>query len=186
MGATLAGSVELTFDDGPDPVWTPAVLAALRGSPLRATFYVIGERAEEHPELVTAILAAGHAVELHCFGHVRHDRSDQAAIERDTDRALAVLADLGVQPHRWRTPAGYIAPWTKAIADARELELCGWDVDTNDWRGYHAEQMLAEVGPSLRHGSVVLLHDGLGPGALRTTCEETVRFARLIAAEALA
>lgn len=46
--------------------------------------------------------------------------------------------------------------------------------------------MLAEVGPSLRHGSVVLLHDGLGPGALRTTCEETVRFARLIAAEALA
>ena len=66
------------------------------------------------------------------------------------------------------------ASWTQEIAAAHDLELYGWDVDSHDWRGDGAEQMLAAVGPDLRAGAVVLLHDGLGPGALRQGCEETV------------
>jgi peptidoglycan/xylan/chitin deacetylase (PgdA/CDA1 family) len=184
VAASLAGSVELTFDDGPDPIWTRAVLAALRGSPLRATFFVIAARAEKHPELLATACTDGHAVELHCYEHVAHTATDRATIERDTERALSVLADLGIQPRRWRTPGGVHAPWTQEIADAHELELCGWDIDSHDWRGHRAERMLADAGPDLHHGAVVLLHDG--PGALRDSCEETVRFARLLAAEAVA
>jgi peptidoglycan/xylan/chitin deacetylase (PgdA/CDA1 family) len=183
---SLAGSVELTFDDGPDPVWTPAVLAALRGSSLRATFYVITSRAAAHPQLVAAIRAGGHAIELHCHEHVRHTEVDRAAIEGDTQRALTTLANLGVTPHRWRTPWGAQASWTEEIAAAHDLELVGWDVDTHDWRGDAAEAMLASVGPELHEGAVVLLHDGLGPGAQRQGCEETVRFTRMIAAESVA
>ena len=186
MAPSLAGSVELTFDDGPDPVWTPEVLAALSGSPLRATFFVIARRAAAHPQLVAAIRAAGHAVELHCYAHVRHTEVDRPTIEDDTRRALATLSDLGVNACRWRTPWGVRAPWTDEIAATHELELCGWDVDSHDWRGDGAEQMLAAVGPELHQGAVVLLHDGLGPGSLRQGCEETVRFTRLIAAEAVA
>jgi peptidoglycan/xylan/chitin deacetylase (PgdA/CDA1 family) len=184
--ASLARSVELTFDDGPDPVWTPAIIAALRGSPLRATFYVIAAKAAGHPRLVAATRAAGHTIELHCYEHVRHTESDRATIEADTRQALAVLATFGVRPRRWRVPFGAQAPWTPEIADAYGLELCSWDVDTHDWRGDGAEQMLANVGPELHHGAVVLLHDGLGPGSLRDGCEETVRFTRMIAAEAVA
>jgi peptidoglycan/xylan/chitin deacetylase (PgdA/CDA1 family) len=183
VAASLAGSVELTFDDGPDPVWTPAVLAALSGSSLRATFFVIAPRAAAHPQLVAAIRAGGHAVELHCYEHVRHTDVDRAAIERDTQQALATLAGLGVHPRRWRTPGGVHAPWTEEIAAAHDLQLCGWDVDSHDWRGDGAEQMLAAVGPELREGAVVLLHDGLGPWAQRQGCQETVRFTRMIAAE---
>jgi peptidoglycan-N-acetylglucosamine deacetylase len=183
---SLAGSVELTFDDGPDPVWTPAVLAALSGSSLRATFFVIASRAAEHPGIVAAIRSAGHAVELHCHEHVRHTEVDRAAIESDTERALTALADLGVRPSRWRTPWGAQAPWTEEIAAAHELELWGWDVDTHDWRGDGAETMLASVGPELHAGAIVLLHDGLGPGAQRQGCEETVRFTRMMAAESVA
>jgi peptidoglycan/xylan/chitin deacetylase (PgdA/CDA1 family) len=186
VAPSLAGSLELTFEDGPDPVWTPAVLAALRGSPLRATFFVVGTRVGEHPELVTAMRAAGHSVELHCYSHVRHTEADRATIERDTERALDVLRDAGIEPRRWLTPDGLIAPWTPEIAAAHRLELCGWDIDTKDRCGHRAERMLAEAGPSLRRGAVVLLHDGLGPGDRRRGCEETVRFARLIAAEAMA
>ncbi|MEA2357835.1 MAG: peptidoglycan-N-acetylglucosamine deacetylase [Solirubrobacteraceae bacterium] len=186
VSASLAGSVALTFDDGPDPVWTPAVLAALRGSPLRATFFVIAPRAVEHPELVAAARAAGHAVELHCYDHVRHTELARADVERDTERALEALADLGVRPTRWRPPYGVEAEWTREVADAFGLTLCGWDLDTNDWRGHAAEHMLAEVGPGLRPGAVVLLHDGVGPESLRDGCEETVRFAQLLAAEAVA
>ena len=185
MPPSLAGSVELTFDDGPDPVWTPAVLAALSGSSLRATFFVIASRAAEHPQIVAAIRSGGHAIELHCHEHVRHTEVDRPTTEDDTRRALTTLADLGVRPRRWRTPWGVQAPWTQEIATAHELELCGWDVDSHDWRGDGAEQMLAAVGPELHEGAIVLLHDGLGPGALRLGCEETVRFTRLIAAEAV-
>jgi peptidoglycan-N-acetylglucosamine deacetylase len=186
VAGSLAGSVELTFDDGPDPIWTPAVLAALSGSSLRAKFFVIAPRAAEHPRLVAAIRAGGHAVELHCNEHVRHTDVDRATIEEDTRRALATLADLGVRPRRWRTPWDARAPWTEEIAAAHELELYGWDIDSHDWRGDAAEQMLAAIGPELHEGAVVLLHDGLGPGALRRGCEETVRLTRMIAAESVA
>ena len=186
MAPSLAGSVELTFDDGPDPVWTPAILAALSGSSLHAAFFVIARRAAAHPRLVAAIRAAGHDVELHCHEHVRHTEANRSAIEDDTRRALTTLQALGVRPRRWRTPWGARASWTQEIAAAHDLELCGWDVDSHDWRGDGAEQMLASVGPDLHEGAVVLLHDGLGPGALRLGCEETVRFTQMIAAEAVA
>jgi peptidoglycan/xylan/chitin deacetylase (PgdA/CDA1 family) len=81
VAPSLAGSVELTFDDGPDPVWTPAVLAALSGSALQASFFVIGSRAAEHPQVIAAIRAGGHAVELHCYDHLRHTGVDRATIE---------------------------------------------------------------------------------------------------------
>ena len=103
-----------------------------------------------------------------------------------TQCALTTLADLGVTPHRWRTPWGAQAPWTEEIAAAHDLELCGWDVDTHDWRGDAAEAMLAAVGPELHAGAGVVRHDGLGPGARRQGCEETVRFTRMIAAESVA
>jgi peptidoglycan-N-acetylglucosamine deacetylase len=93
---------------------------------------------------------------------------------------------MGVRPHRWSTPWGVHAPWTREVAAKYGLELCGWDIDTHDWRGDRAERMLAEMGPDLCHGAVVMLHDGLGPGAMRNGCEETVRFARMLAAEAAA
>jgi peptidoglycan/xylan/chitin deacetylase (PgdA/CDA1 family) len=186
VALSLAGSVELTFDDGPDPVWTPAVLAALSGARLRATFFVIAQRAAAYPQVIAAIRAAGHAVELHCDEHVRHTDAGRPTIEADTRRAIATLGRLGIRPRRWRIPWGVEAPWTAEIAAEHELELCGWDVDSHDWRGDGAEQMLATIGPELRPGAVVLLHDGLGPGARRRGCEETVRFTRMIAAESVA
>jgi peptidoglycan-N-acetylglucosamine deacetylase len=175
-------AAELTFDDGPDPVWTPAILDALADHPAPATFFVIGERARAHPDVVAAVLARGHQVQLHCHEHVRHTEAGRAAIERDTVRALEVLGELGVRPTRWRTPWGDQAPWTAEIARAHGLELVGWTVDTEDWRGDRAETMFAAIAAQLRPGAIVLLHDGLGPGSRRAGCEETVRLTRRIVA----
>jgi len=174
--------LELTFDDGPDPVWTPAVLDALDAHGARGTFFVMGERAREHPEVVGEVLGRGHAVQLHCHQHLRHTEVGREAIEADTARALAVLARLGVRPTRWRTPWGAQAAWTAEVAHGHGLELVGWDVDTHDWRGDDAEAMLRAISPALRPGAVVLMHDGLGPGSRRADCEQTVRLTRLIAA----
>lgn len=154
-------ALSLTFDDGPDPVWTPRVLAALAEAGARATFFVMARRAAGAPELVGAMRAAGHAVELHCLRHVRHRVAGRAAVARDTREALRLLGGLGVHPRGWRLPWGEAAPFSGAIAAAHGLTLCGWTLDTRDWRGDRAETMLAGVADEVRPGAVVLMHDGL-------------------------
>jgi peptidoglycan/xylan/chitin deacetylase (PgdA/CDA1 family) len=178
-----AAGVTLTFDDGPDASWTPRVLRELAGAGVHATFFVIVPRARARPELVRAIVDGGHEVGLHCWEHVRHSRSSRAAIEADTDRALEALAELGVRPRRWRTPWGDTAPWTAALADARDLSLEGWTADTHDWRGDDAETMLAATVPQLGPSGTVLMHDGIGPGARRGDCLQTVRLIAPLCAE---
>ena len=168
----------LTFDDGPDPVWTPAVLDALETAGARATFFVLGERAAAHPEMVQRMVATGHGVEVHGHGHLRHPDTPRECVEGDLAAALVVLSGLGIAPRLWRVPWGDLAVWSGEIAAANGLTLAGWTADTNDWRGGDAESMLAAVEPLLRPVAVVLAHDGLGPGALRTDCSETVRLVR--------
>ncbi len=168
-------AVALTFDDGPDPVWTPIVLRRLARLGARATFFVVVPHALRLPHLVRAMRADGHAVELHCWDHVRHSRRTRDDVERDTDRALEALAGIGVAPTRWRTPWGDTAEWSADVAAARGLALAGWTMDTHDWRGDTAERMLDAVRPGLLPGGVVLMHDGIGPGATRVDCLQTVR-----------
>ncbi|HEV7493705.1 polysaccharide deacetylase family protein [Baekduia sp.] len=164
----------LTFDDGPDPRWTPAVLDALRATNARATFFVLGPCAAAHPELIVRTRAEGHAVGVHAYEHVRHTELDAKAGAADLDRALSVLERLDVRPEIWRTPWGVEAAWTRPTAAARGLRLVGWNADTHDWRGDAADTMLAAVAPAIEDGAIVLAHDGLGPGATRSGCEETV------------
>lgn len=170
----MPGRIALTFDDGPDPTWTPRVLAALARAEAGATFFVMGSAVARHPQVLEATLAAGHDVELHCGEHLRHTDTSRAAIERDADRALELLREHGVRPSLWRLPWGRMAPWSAEVAAERGLELVGWSADTHDWRGDQAASMLAALEPRLEPGTVVLMHDGLGPGARRPGCAETV------------
>lgn len=169
-----AGRVFLTFDDGPDPVWTPRVLEALREADARATFFVVAPEALRHPALVSEMLLAGHRVEFHCSAHLRHTERTRLDVEADTREGLRDLASLGVSPRLWRPPWGVSGPWTEALADAFGLRLALWTIDPHDWRGDTAPAMLDHAERRIAPGSVVLLHDGLGPGALRPGCGETV------------
>jgi peptidoglycan/xylan/chitin deacetylase (PgdA/CDA1 family) len=150
------------------------VLDALRAAGAHATFFVLGPAAAAHPELIVRTLAEGHAIGVHAHEHVRHTELDAAAGAADLDRALSVLERLGVRPEIWRTPWGVEAGWTRPTAEARGLRIVGWNADTHDWRGDSADAMLAAVEPVIEDGAIVLAHDGLGPGATRTGCEETV------------
>jgi peptidoglycan/xylan/chitin deacetylase (PgdA/CDA1 family) len=164
----------LTFDDGPDPVWTPAVIDRLRQHELRATFYVIGSRVRAYPELVSQMLEVGHEVGVHCTRHIRHTELTDSELAADTDASLQILDAAGVAPRTWRTPWGVQSPATRLVAAQRGLKLIGWGADTHDWRGDGAADMLATVAPRLASSVVVLMHDGIGPGARRDDCTETV------------
>ena len=176
----------LTFDDGPDPAWTPAVLDALARVGARATFFVLGAAAEPYPEPVLRALEEGHAVELHGYEHLRHSEHSVERVAEDAERGLAVLRGLGARPALWRVPWGDVASFTPALADLVGLTLAGWTADTVDWRGDDAATMLATIEPQLRPGAVVLAHDGLGPGALRDGCAETVALIEPLVAAARA
>jgi peptidoglycan/xylan/chitin deacetylase (PgdA/CDA1 family) len=135
MTAGAPATISLTFDDGPDPRWTPAVLGALDRARARATFFVLTTQVLAHPGWLERIRAAGHAVGLHAHEHRRHTTLTPGEICRDADTALAVLARHDITPTVWRLPWGVAAPATAAIARDRDLELVHWTADTEDWRG---------------------------------------------------
>ncbi len=166
--------ISLTFDDGPHPIWTPRVLGALRRAEARATFFVVAPLAQRFPRLISDILRYGHGVEFHCTEHVRHTEQSQKEVEADVRDGLQVLQRQGVCPRFWRPPWGVLAPFTSEIAYAFGLELALWTEGTHDWRGDPASEMLKRVRSELRPGSIVLMHDGIGPGARRSGCGETV------------
>jgi peptidoglycan/xylan/chitin deacetylase (PgdA/CDA1 family) len=174
----------LTFDDGPDPRGTPAVLDALARADGRATFFVIAPRAARHPDLIDRIAAAGHTVGVHCDEHVRHGDRDRAWLTTDTERALGRLDRLGIRPSLWRAPWGRLAPWSAEVGASLGLRLVGWDVDTHDWRGDRADVMFGAHHAALVDAAIVLAHDGIGPGARRTDCVETASFVTLVARHA--
>ncbi len=176
--------LRLTFDDGPDPEWTPRLLDALSALGARATFFPIAPRAAAEPGIVERILAEGHVVGVHCHEHVRHSERSADEVRHDGERALGMLRSLGARPTLWRTPYGDVAPFSEEVAGELGLRIVGWTVDTHDWRGDLAEEMFDLARPGLTDGAVVLAHDGIGPGALRSTARETVAFVRLVGAYA--
>jgi peptidoglycan/xylan/chitin deacetylase (PgdA/CDA1 family) len=182
----VPGTICLTYDDGPDPVWTPRVLAALRRRAARATFFVQARRAEEHRDLIEAMLDAGHEVGFHCLDHVRHSQRTAVGVESDLTTGLEALARLGARPRAWRAPWGVETDATRMLAGEHDLRLWGWNVDTHDWRGDDVRRMFGalQVQGGLRGGDVILMHDALGPGARRDGCPETVALTKLLLASA--
>lgn len=167
--------VALTFDDGPDPVWTPLVLDALARASARATFFVVAPRAERHPFLLARMRDEGHDVAFHCTRHVRHDAMAPEEIEADVRSGLPAL---GRSVRLWRTPWGFVTPATEDVAREYRLRLVGWTADTEDWRGGPHGELLDRVEDRLLPGAIVLMHDGVGPGARREGCAGTVDLVR--------
>ena len=163
--------VALTFDDGPDPVWTPLVLDALANAGARATFFVVAPRATRYPSLISSMREKGHDVAFHCSEHVRHDAMTRREIEADVESGLLAL---GRSVRYWRSPWGLITLPTEEVANKHRLGLVGWTADTEDWRGGAPEDMLARIRGRISPGAIVLMHDGIGPGATRDVCSGTV------------
>jgi peptidoglycan-N-acetylglucosamine deacetylase len=174
-------TLTLTFDDGPDPRWTPEVLRALDADGVLATFFMIGERVLEYPAVAACVRAAGHEIQLHCHRHTRHSEMSEQAIGADARAGIDALDAAGVRASRWRTPWGISSPATITVARRLGLELVGWTHDSHDLRGDSAASMLDRMLVRLREGGTVLMHDS--PGSLRDGCQNTIELlAPLIAA----
>ncbi|MDQ7990892.1 MAG: polysaccharide deacetylase family protein [Candidatus Dactylopiibacterium sp.] len=160
--AAARGEVAITLDDGPDPAVTPRVLEILAAHGARATFFCIGERAAAHPELVRAIVAAGHDVENHGQRHRNHLAfSALAGWRREILDAQATLETLtGRAPRFYRALAGIRNPFLDPVLAQAGLRLASWTRRGYDTRNTRADDVLARLTRGLAAGDILLLHDG--------------------------
>lgn len=168
--ATKAREVWLTIDDGPDPVDTPQILELLEAHDARATFFVIGENAGRHPDLVRAIAAAGHEVAHHTQTHplAMFWCATPAQVTKELDAALEVLGRAGCRPTRFRPPAGIKNPWLAPRLRARGLTGVGWSARGLERWSSDAGAVARRATRGVRPGSILLLHEGPRvPAAIR-------------------
>ncbi|HEY8472217.1 MAG TPA: polysaccharide deacetylase family protein [Natronosporangium sp.] len=162
---TGADYVALTFDDGPDPRWTPDVLELLRKHEVKATFCVVGEMAEAFPELIQAIAADGHTLCNHSWNHdLELGGRSRDAIRADLTRTNAAIraAVPGARISYYRQPGG---AWTERVVEVAEelgMESLHWTVDPQDWTQPAATVIAAILSAGTEEGGIVLLHDGGG------------------------
>lgn len=157
-------SIAITIDDGPDPDVTPRVLDLLDAHRARATFFCIGERAREHPRIVEAIVARGHAVENHSQRH-RHNFSlmGPGAMRREIDAAQTTLGDIaGVRPLFFRAPAGLRNPFLEPVLCGLGLHLASWTRRGFDTRTGDAALVARRLLDGFAAGDILLVHDGHG------------------------
>lgn len=153
--------VALTFDDGPHPRGTPAVLEALREAGAVATFFLAGEQVERRPALVAEIAAAGHRVELHCHRHRNQLRLTPRQLLDDADRARAAIEEASGQPIAdYRPPYGIFSAAGLRAVRRRGWRPVLWSQWGRDWtRRATAESIARKSTVAVSAGDVVLLHD---------------------------
>ncbi|MEU3692147.1 polysaccharide deacetylase family protein [Streptomyces narbonensis] len=160
-----ARGVNLTIDDGPDPVWTPQVLDVLREYGVKATFCMVGTQAQAHPDLVKKVVAAGHRLCNHSVSHdTAMDKASQAYQKQqilDAERMIT-KASGGVRPVYYRAPGGAFTPYSRSVAASRGMRPLGWNVDTKDFERPGTDAIVATVERELPNGPTLLFHDAGG------------------------
>ena len=154
-------AVGLTFDDGPHPKGTGAVLERLAEGRARATFFLVGEQVERRPGLVAEIVAAGHEVALHGHTHRCHLALLPAQAKEDLRRGAAALAEVtGRSPRLHRPPFGLYSAATLRLVRKAGLEPVLWSRHGRDWSRRATPRSIARrLGTNVRPGEVLLLHD---------------------------
>jgi len=173
-GVGRRGHVAITFDDGPDPASTPAVLAALDQLGWSATFFCLGEMTAAAPSLAAEVVAAGHEVGVHGYVHEGAIRRRPAALADDVCRARDVIAHAaGVVPQWYRPPFGELSLGSWVAASQAGLQLILWSAWGRDWRAEAtAESVVGDLRKGVLDGGTILLHDSdctSSPGSWRNT-----------------
>jgi peptidoglycan/xylan/chitin deacetylase (PgdA/CDA1 family) len=182
--------VALTFDDGPHPEGTPAILDVLDAAGAKATFFMVGERVLAAPDVAAEVAARGHAIALHGHRHRNLLRLAPAAVARDLDAGRRAIATVtGVDPVLHRPPYGIYSWPVLRLVRARGWTPLLWSRWGHDWRRWTtAAKIAAEVTEDLRAGDVLLLHDAddySAAGSWRRTAAALPRVLEAIAAAGL-
>jgi len=166
MNTAVHGSRErrviaLTFDDGPDPARTPALLDALAELGVPATFFVLGSQADAHPELCARIAREGHELGNHTYTHPYLPLHRSARVADELARTDAAIARAtGIVPTIARPPYGGRSPRNVRAFQRAGKRVVLWDVNSYDWKGAPGVEIAQRIVERTRPGSIILMHDG--------------------------
>ncbi|MEU6549122.1 polysaccharide deacetylase family protein [Streptomyces sp. NPDC046915] len=157
--------VNITIDDGPDPTWTPQVLKVLKDNGVKATFCMVGTQAQAHPDMVKAVVAAGHRLCDHTVSHdTTMDRKSEAYQSQqilDAEKMI-IKASGGVRPLYYRAPGGAFTPYSRKLAASHGMRPLGWNVDSKDFERPGTEAIVTTVKSEVSNGPTLLFHDAGG------------------------
>ena len=167
--------VALTVDDGPHPEWTPRMLELLERHRIRATFFLVGARVREHPELAREVLAAGHLIGNHSMWHPQPFAALPPARVRAeiTETQREIVEATGFTPRLFRAPGGNWSPRVLRATAALDLTPVDWTVNPSDWRSPGVPRIARTLSAS-RPGQVLLCHDGGGDRSQTVAALESV------------
>lgn len=152
-------NVALTFDDGPDGHYTPAILDILKEKKAPATFFLVGQNASAYPDVVKRIASEGHCLANHTWNHPYMPHlSVQGMVDQltGTDNLIANIA--GVHTSLFRPPYGAVSDELIATAQQLGYKVILWSVDSNDWRGYSPDRILQNIFSEVTPGAIILQH----------------------------
>ena len=153
--------IALTFDDGPNPTLTPKLLDLLAARHLKATFFVVGQNAADHPDILKRAVREGHEIANHSWSHPNFGKMSDDRVQRELQKTDdAIMAAIGKRPTLLRPPYGSItARQKKWIHDEFGYRIILWDVDPLDWKRPGPSVVTARILKETRAGSIVLSHD---------------------------
>lgn len=155
--------VALTFDDGPDPRYTPELLDLLRLNNIKCTFFVLADKAKEYPELIKRISEEGHYIGLHYFKHMNALFRNPSQTKNDFQQSVNIMNTLGIKVHLFRPPWGIFNALTFHFAKEYDFKVILWSIHAMDWsRWTTVDRIKQKLVSRVRPGDIILLHDGRG------------------------
>lgn len=154
--------IALTFDDGPHPDFTPGILSALSAENVKATFFLVGEKAEQYPDLVKAEVAAGHNVGNHTYHHVNLTKIPNRLVATEIKACGDVIAGItGTAPHLFRPPGGDYDVQVAEVATQLGYTMVLWTDDPGDYASPPRGVLEGRILEHASNGGIILIHDGV-------------------------
>ncbi len=157
--------IAITFDDGPHPVYTPQILDILAKYNAKATFFVIGKKVDEHPDVIKRIVKEGHEVANHTYNHTRGNKMNSKKLVTELDKtAESIKSITNIKPTLFRPVGGFYNDLiiNTAVKNNYLVVMWSWHQDPKDWNGTNANKISKHVISSAKPGDIVLLHDSGG------------------------
>ncbi|MFD2444265.1 polysaccharide deacetylase family protein [Bacillus sp. CGMCC 1.16607] len=157
--------IAITFDDGPDPIYTPQILNTLKKYDAKATFYVIGAEAERFPDIIKREVLEGHELGYHTYRHYFKDNFNKTKLKNELKHTSNVLKKIsGYSPATFRPIAGYYDEQivNTAVESGYKVILWSWHQDTKDWKKPGIQTIVRNMVSDKRPGDIIIFHDAGG------------------------